>query len=143
MPRRSAESRTTHAARNFLSYWAMTAVVVALHGLPGAELSGQDWWSQQRVDLVLHAALFGLWAMSALIALRKGRAGHWSCRQAWPVVLIGGGMMAVLLEWAQGIVFLDRGRDVADVLADLFGLLAAGCAFRALYLEWPMGKRIL
>lgn len=143
MPRRSAESRTAHAARNSLSFWAMTLVVVALHALPGAELAGQDWWSVQRVDLVLHAALFGLWAMSALIALRKGRSGHWSCRRAWPVVVLGGALLAVFLEWAQGVLFLDRGRDVTDGMADFLGLVVAGFAFRALYLEWPMGKRTL
>lgn len=143
MPRRSAESRTSHAARNAMPFWAMTAVVVALHALPGAELGGQDWWSRFRLDLLLHAGMFCLWGMSALIALRKGRSGTMSCRRAWPIVAGVGLALAIVLEVAQGALFMERGRDVADVVADGFGLVLAGGAFRALYLEWPMGKRTL
>ena len=143
MPRRSADPIAAKFARHGLPFWGMTLVVVALHALPGADIEGQDWWSRQRIDLLLHAGMFGLWALTGLVALRKGRSVRISCRMAWPIIAVGGVLMALVLEGAQGWVFPDRGRDVADVLADVFGLLAAGGAFRALYLEWPMGKRTL
>ena len=121
----------------------MTVVVVSLHALPGSDIEGQDWWSRQRIDLLLHAVLFGMWGITALIALRKGRSGLLSSLWAWPAVAVVGLVLAGILEMAQGAWFPDRGRDVADVVADLLGLIAAGIAFRALYLEWPMGKRTL
>ena len=126
-----------------MPFWAMTAVVVALHAIPGAELDGQDWWSRLRLDLMLHAGMFCLWGMSALIALRKGRSGKMSCRMAWPIVAGVGLALAILLEMAQGSLFMDRGRDVADVMADGVGLVLAGGAFRALDFGLPMGKRTL
>ena len=52
-------------------------------------------------------------------------------------------VLAVVLESAQSAVFDGRGRDVGDGIADVVGLISAGFAFRALYLEWPVGKRIL
>ena len=122
---------------------AMTAVLVALHALPGHQLTGQDWWMEWRLDWLLHAFLFGTWAMTGLVALRKAGRGTRMCRQAWPIVLVLGVVLAVVLESAQSAVFEGRGRDVGDGIADVVGLISAGFAFRALYLEWPVGKRIL
>lgn len=115
--------------------------VAALHAMPGGELSAHDWWMNWRLDILLHAALFGLLGMSSLIALRKGRGGGAGCVHAWWWVLLGGMLFAVLLEGAQGAVFPGRGRDVMDLVADFFGLVLSGFAFRALYLMWPVGKK--
>ena len=121
----------------------MTVVLVALHALPGSELEGQDWWMAWRLDLVLHALLFGMWSVSGLVALRKSDRASVFCRQAWPLVVVTGLVLAVGLELAQSSLFEGRGRDAADGLADVFGLMGGGIAFRALYLEWPVGKRTL
>lgn len=96
-----------------------------------------------RLDWLLHAFLFGTWAMTGLVALRKVGRGTVMCRQAWSVILVLGVALAVVLESAQSALFVGRGRDVGDGIADVVGLISAGFAFRALYLEWPVGKRIL
>lgn len=121
----------------------MTLVVMALHAMPGSELTGQDWWAAQRLDLVLHAVLFGVWGMALLVAFRKGLVGARAWRRAWPWTAALGLFLAALMEGAQASLFPERGADFLDVVADFFGLLCAGFAFRALYLEWPMGKRTL
>ena len=121
----------------------MTSVLVALHALPGRELDGQDWWMEWRLDLLLHALLFGIWSMTGLVALRRSGGVSMACRQAWPVVGVIGRAMAMGLEWAQSALFEGRGQDIGDGFADVFGLIAGGFACRALYLEWPVGKRIL
>ncbi len=143
MPRRSAESRSSGVARSFAPLMFMTMAVVALHGMPGGELGAHDWWMNQRLDIVLHAFLFGIWGTTALIALRKGGVAMGFCRNAWVISTIVGGVLGLSLECAQEAIFPARGGDVVDLLADFFGLIAAGFAFRALYLEWPMGKRTL
>ena len=124
--------------------WAvMTVVLIALHGIPGSHLSGQELWMEWRLDLLLHAFLFGMWSISGLVALRKSGDSAVMGRQAWPVVMVIGLALALGLEWAQSALFEGRGRDIADGIADVFGLFSGGFAFRALYLEWPVGKRIL
>ena len=92
--------------------------------------------------MLLHAVLFAMFGLSVLIAMRKGGGNRFICRNAWGLLLVGGMLMAAVLELAQGAVFPDRGSDVGDLLADFVGLLLAGCAFRALYLMWPMGKQV-
>ncbi len=121
----------------------MTPVLVALHALPGRELDGQDWWMAWRLDLLLHAFLFGIWSVTGRIALRKSGGASAACRQAWPVVVALGLGLAVGLEGAQAALGAGRGQDVGGGIADVFGLIAGGFAFRALYLEWPVGKRTL
>ena len=122
---------------------AMTVVLIALHGMPGSQLEGQDWWFERRFDLLLHALLFGIWSIAGLVALRKSGEGSVMFRHALPVVLGVGLVLAVGLEWAQTEWFEGRGRDLGDGIADGFGLISGGMAFRALYLEWPVGKRTL
>ena len=143
MPRRSADTAASSAFRLGLPWAAMTLVLVALHALPGRELDGQDWWMEWRLDLLLHAFLFGIWSVTGLVALRKSGGASAACRQAWPVVVVLGIGLAVGLEWAQSALFAGRGQDVGDGIADVFGLIVGGFAFRALYLEWPVGKRTL
>ena len=143
MPRKSADFRTTDRIRVAAPPVAMTVVLVALHAMPGGSLHGQDWWMQWRLDLLLHAFLFGLWGLTLMVALRKGQSSGWGCERAWPFTVASGLLLALTLEWAQSALFVGRGQDVFDVLADVFGLLAAGFAFQALYLEWPVGKRTL
>ena len=121
----------------------MNVAVVALHGMPGGELGAHDWWMNQRLDILLHAVLFGLWGMTALIALRKGGASSRFSRNAWPVTVFFGLLFGLSMEWAQSVIFPGRGGDVVDLIADFLGLCGAGIAFRALYLEWPVGKRTL
>ena len=96
-----------------------------------------------RLDLLLHAFLFGMWSVSGLVALRKSGHGALVSRQAWPVVIFIGLVLALGLEWAQSSFFEGRARDIGDGIADVFGLISGGFAFRALYLGWPVGKRIL
>ena len=122
---------------------AMTLVLIALHGIPGSHFSGQELWIEWRLDLLLHTFLFGMWSISGLVALRKSGDGSLVGRQAWPVVMVIGMALALVLEWAQSGFFEGRGRDITDGIADVFGLFSGGLAFRALYLEWPVGKRIL
>jgi len=141
MPRKSAESRRQVRQRRMLPALCMGVAVVALHAMPGGELGAHDWWMNWRLDTLLHAALFGLFGLSALIALRKGAEGSTGCRHAWWWVLGGGMILAVILEGAQGVVFPGRGSDPWDLVADFIGLLLSGCAFRALYLMWPTGKK--
>ena len=96
-----------------------------------------------RLDLLLHTFLFGMWSISGLVALRRLGDGAVMGRQAWPLVMAVGLALAFGLECAQSAFFEGRGRDIADGIADVFGLFSGGFAFRALYLEWPVGKRIL
>ena len=121
----------------------MTVAVLALHGMPGGELGAHDWWMNRRLDILLHAVLFGVWGMTALIALRKGGASARFSRNAWPVTVIFGLLFGLSMEWAQSVIFPGRGGDFVDLVADFLGLCGAGFAFRALYLEWPVGKRTL
>ena len=119
----------------------MGLAVVALHAMPGGELKAHDWWMNWRLDVFLHAALFGLFGLTSLIALRKGGESDMGCQGAWWWVIGGGMVLAALLEWAQGLVFPGRGSDVWDLAADFIGLILAGFSFRALYLMWPVGKK--
>ena len=141
MPRRSVETRSQVRWRRTQPALWMGLAVVALHAMPGGELGAHDWWMNWRLDVLLHAALFGLFGLSALIALRKGGEVGAGCRYAWCWVLGGGMLIAVVLEAAQGAIFPDRGSDPWDLVADFIGLFLAGIAFRALYLMWPVGKK--
>ena len=105
-----------------------------------ARLPGRNWRPglvEEAAGPSVHAFLFGIWTVTGLIALRKGWCVA-ACR-AWPVVVVVG--LAVGLDGASG-AFAGRGRMWGRV-ADVFGLIAGGFAFRALYLEWPVGKRTL
>lgn len=141
MPRKSAKTRGQGRWRRLQPALWMGLAVVALHAMPGGELGAHDWWMNWRLDILLHMVLFGMFGLSALIALRKGRDGGLACRQAWWWVIGGGMLLALILEGAQGLVFPGRGSDPWDLLADFMGLTLAGLAFRALYLMWPVGKR--
>ena len=141
MPRRSAEALSRARWRRALAPIAMGMAVVALHAMPGGELKAHDWWMNWRLDVLLHAVLFGLFGLTSLIALRKGGQSGIGCRQAWWWVIGGGMLIAFLLEWAQGLIFPGRGRDIWDLMADFIGLVLAGISFRALYLMWPVGKK--
>lgn len=141
MPRKSAETRNQARLRRLQPAMWMGLAVVALHAMPGGELGAHDWWMSWRLDTFLHAVLFAMFGLSCLIALRKGGESGGACRYAWWWVLGGGMLLAFVLEGAQGVVFPDRGSDPWDLVADFLGLLLAGCAFRALYLVWPVGKK--
>jgi|GEM_PF-833161 hypothetical protein len=143
MPRRSAESSSSGVVRSYAPLLFITVVVTALHAMPGGELGAHDWWVTQRLDLVLHSFLFGIWGLTALIAFRKGGGPIGFCRNAWGISIVLGLLLGLSLELAQGVVFPGRGGDAVDLIADFFGLIAAGFAFRALYLKWPVGKRTL
>ena len=49
-------------------------------------------------------------------------------------------ILAVILEWAQGLVF-PVGAVILGIWSADFWAVLAGFAFRALYLMWPMGKK--
>ena len=119
----------------------MGMAVVGLHAMPGGELGAHDWWMNWRIDTLLHAGLFGLFGLSVIIAMRKGGESNVTCRHAWWWVLGGGMVLAFMLEGAQGLIFPGRGSDAWDLVADFIGLFLSGCAFRALYLMWPVGKK--
>ena len=90
----------------------MGLAVLALHAMPGGELGAHDWWMNWRLDVLLHAALFGLFGLSALIALRKGGEVGVGCRYAWWLVLGGGMLIAVVLTLSRSTLSWRRSNEV-------------------------------
>lgn len=97
-----------------IGLWAALAVALLAHlcglytpGEPGAS----EWFPN--FDKVLHFLGFGIPATLAVLVVRR-----W-----WPIVAFAG--HAVVSEIVQGWLLPGRDGDVADVLADLTGLLPA------------------
>lgn len=130
--------------RGTIRRWSPTfftgCIVLILHGLPGGELQSVPWWAQIRLDALLHMAMFALLSGVLLCALTKGQSrsgassGKLFSRNVLAVLLVslvyGAG-----LEWAQSLVFYDRGADLTDLLSDVLGAGFGALGFWALYLR--------
>ena len=98
----------------------VTAAVVTMHCLPGADLDADDWWARWHMDKLLHFMAFGMWGLTWAIALAKQRR----LQKAWHLEL---GLLAVavifgmVLEAIQGAWMPGRTFDLGDVIADLVG----------------------
>lgn len=78
-----------------------------------AEPNG-SWFEFPNRDKVIHAALF------------VGFGGFWTwglTRRRLPAIAVGGLLLALATEWAQGLPAIGRTTDLADGLADLVGLV--------------------
>ena len=49
--------------RVFVMPLLVTAAVVLMHCLPGADLDVDDWWAQWHMDKLLHLIAFGMWGL--------------------------------------------------------------------------------
>ena len=92
---------------------------------------------------LLHAFLFGIWGMTGLVALRKSGGASAACPVKLGLWWSFSDSFSPGLEMGTSGAVRGPGQDVGDGIADVFGLIAGGFAFRALYLEWPVGKRTL
>jgi len=108
-------------------FW--TALIVGLHAIPGEDAALEGWYALFHVDKVLHAAFFGSWGLSVLIAL--GKSGV--VRGTFFALLGLGVVFGLGLEWAQGALFSGRRMDLYDVVADGVGVALGYAVFRWLY----------
>ena len=123
-------------ARVFVMPLLVTAAVVLMHCLPGADLDADDWWAQWHVDKLLHLIAFGMWGLTWAIALAKQRR----LQRAWHLefgVLVAALIFGMVLEAIQGAWMPGRTFDLADVIADLAGAACSLGLFSCIFGRRP------
>lgn len=122
--------------RVFVMPVLVTAVVVTMHCLPGADLNADDWWARWHMDKLLHLIAFGVWGLTWAIALAKQRR----LQQAWQLELglLGATVIfGMVLEAIQGAWMPGRIFDLADVIADLAGAACSLGLFSSIFGRRP------
>ena len=122
--------------RVFVMPVLVTAAVVTMHCLPGADLDADDWWACWHMDKLLHLIAFGMWGLSWAIALAKQRR----LQQAWQLELglLGATVIfGMVLEAIQGAWMPGRIFDLADVIADLAGAACSLGLFSSIFGRRP------
>ena len=122
--------------RVFVMPVLVTAVVVTMHCLPGADLNADDWWARWHMGKLLHLIAFGVWGLTWAIALAKQRR----LQQAWQLELglLGATVIfGMVLEAIQGAWMPGRIFDLADVIADLAGAACSLGLFSSIFGRRP------
>ena len=114
----------------------VTAAVVTMHCLPGADLDADDWWARWHMDKLLHLIAFGTWGLTWAIALAKQRR----LQQGWHLelgLLVIAVIFGMVLEAIQGALMPGRFFDLADVIADLAGAACSLGLFSSIFGRRP------
>ena len=122
--------------RVFVMPLLVTAAVVLLHCLPGADLDADDWWAQWHMDKLLHLIAFGMWGLTWAIALAKQRR----LQRAWHLefgVLVAAVIFGMVLEAMQGAWMSGRTFDWMDVVADVVGAMSSLGVFFGIFGQRP------
>ena len=126
-----------------LSAMLWTFVILVLCWTPQVWLpveEGPDSWSQSlHLDKVVHAGIFGVFAVLWLRALRAG-----SNRFLW--VGLAGNALAAITEIVQNVPIINREGEFQDAVADVVGLLIGFLFFpwveRTLNARRSLGSRV-
>ena len=114
----------------------VTAAVVGMHCLPGADLDADDWWACWHMDKLLHLIAFGMWGLSWSIALAKQRR----FQRAWHLelgLMLAAVIFGMVLEAIQGAWMPGRIFDFADVIADAAGAACSLGLFSSIFGRRP------
>ena len=114
----------------------VTAAVVGMHCLPGADLDADDWWAHWHMDKLLHLIAFGMWGLSWSIALAKQRR----FQRAWHLelgLMLAAVIFGMVLEAIQGAWMPGRIFDFADVIADAAGAACSLGLFSSIFGRRP------
>ena len=114
----------------------VTAAVVLMHCLPGADLNADDWLAQWHMDKLLHLIAFGMWGLTWAIALAKQRR----LQRAWHLefgVLVAAVIFGMVLEVIQGAWMSGRTFDWMDVVADVVGAMSSLGVFFVIFGQRP------
>jgi hypothetical protein len=106
-----------------------SALILALHAIPGSDMAFQDWTALFHVDKLLHAGVFAVLSCSVFIALGKSGRIH----KYKVFALIGLSLFGVFLEFAQGLWFHQRATSIMDMSADFLGVILGRWGFRLIY----------
>jgi len=113
-----------------------TLGIVAMHMLPGSDVSADDWWALWHMDKWLHALAFAGCGLTWAIALAKQR--RLQRTHSFAFTLMGGALIfGTVLEVLQGAWMPGRFFDLADVAADVAGAGLSLVAFQAIFGQKP------
>jgi VanZ family protein len=106
--------------------WAM--LIMLLCGLPGNSLPSLHFWSFLPIDKMVHFTLYTVLIVLLVHGFRKQTNNVVLSKNAYLIAISFGILYGILIEFLQATVFVGRGAEFKDVLAN-----TAGC-FMGAYL---------
>ena len=116
-------------------WWGPALVTIGalcMHCLPGQDVDVDSWWAACHMDKVLHFMAFLIWGLAMSVALAKQRLFQMGSRFEL-VMTVGAAIFGTVLECLQGACVPNRSADLADVVADVAGVVMALLAFRVIF----------
>ena len=110
----------------------VTICALCMHCLPGQDVDVDSWWAACHMDKVLHFMAFLIWGLAMSVALAKQRLFQMGSRFEL-VMTVGAAIFGTALECLQGACVPNRSADLADVVADVAGVVMALLAFRVIF----------
>ena len=116
-------------------WWGPALVTIGalcMHCLPGQDVDVDSWWAACHMDKVLHFMASLIWGLAMSVALAKQRLFQMGSRFEL-VMTVGAAIFGTVLECLQGACVPNRSADLADVVADVAGVVMALLAFRVIF----------
>jgi len=109
-------------------FWVLAEIILVfvLLSIPGSQLPHTDaWWKILPVDKLVHIVLFGSLMYSFLFYYHQTKHGFLKTIRAKAFTMLFCIVYGIAMEFYQKYFVPSRGFEVADMLADAFGVLAA------------------
>lgn len=113
--------------------WSSTILVLSF--MPGKSFPSVDWMDWFKVDKWIHAFLYFTLFILIYIPIRKRRSSKFS--QFVKIGIAYCLLLGVFTELVQAFFLSDRSGDIADMVANMFGILVAIVLLRILTRKWP------
>lgn len=117
----------------FVPPFIWMVLILILIGLPGYSIPSSQFFANLRLDLLVHAGIFGFWVLLMLFAMTKQQSSKWLFYHKYFVSLFAGFSFSALTELLQSIIFVQRSADVFDFFANTIGCMLGALYFRLIF----------
>lgn len=93
-------------------------LVALLHAIPGSDLPKSNFLDFFQLDKLVHAVIF---AVAFFLITRLFTPPHYYQKERYIIIALI--LYGLLLEFCQGLFFIERSMDIFDWLADTLGIL--------------------
>jgi len=110
-----------------------------MYALPGSDMPEQKIFVFVQFDKLAHFGTFAVYSCMVNIAISKQITKAYLCRKASFFTLIWCCCLGIILELIQGTLFVDRTKDMGDLLSNILGVFTGVVIFRLLYMQRSAG----
>ena len=107
---------------NFLAIlWGL--IILILMGMPGNDIPKMPWLEHLHFDKIVHFFLYAVFTILLVRSFKNQTSFIFLQKYSIITALLFGIFYGAILEYLQGVLFIDRTSDLHDLIANIIGSL--------------------